>query len=94
MLGKRIKKVRIKAGLTSSSVARVLEIDLRKYMMIENDEIEINYQVIEKLCLLFGCEEKVLLHDDEIIDVFCLKDVEFEEILDILHFRKIYAQIR
>ncbi len=90
----RIKEIRNKVGLTSSLVAQVLGLDLRVYMMIENNELNINSKIIEDLCLIFGCSEKVLLHNHEEIDCLNLKDVNYNELCDIVHFRKIYAQIR
>lgn len=90
----RIKEIRNKVGLTSSLVAQVLGLDLKVYMMLENDEIQLTSKIIEDLCLIFGCDEKVLIHDNEQIDCICLKDVNYNELCDIVHFRKIYALVR
>ena len=90
----RIKEVRNKVGLTSSMVSNYLGIDLKTYMMIENEEFSLNSKIIEQLCLIFGCEEKVLFQKDVEINCICLKDINYEELCDIVHFRKIYAQIR
>ena len=89
----RIKEIRNQTGLTSSLVAQVLGLDLRVYMMIENHEISVTSKIIEELCYIFGCEEKVFFHDIEFTCIN-LKDVNYEELCDIVHFRKIYATMR
>ena len=90
----RIKEIRNKVGLTSSLVAQGLGLDLKVYLMIENNEIEISSKILEELCFIFGCNEKVLLHENEEIEWLNLKNINYQQLCDIVHFRKIYATLR
>ena len=90
----RIKEIRNKVGLTSSLVAQGLGLDLKVYMMIENNEIEMNSKIIEELCLIFGCNEKVLFHETEEFNCLKLENINYQQLCDIVHFRKIYATLR
>ena len=86
-----IKEIRNKVGLTSSLVAQVLGIDLKVYMMIENNEIGLNFKLIENLCLIFGCSEKDLINNSN-ENYYNLSHVNYKELCDIVRFRKIYAK--
>ena len=91
MLGKRIREVRMKVGLTSSVVSNYLGIDLKLYLLIENDCRYIDYDTVSKLCLLFGCNESVLLNHSE-FDCIPLQNVSVHQLNDIVHFRKVCSQ--
>lgn len=90
----RIKEIRNKVGLTSSLVAQSLGLDLKVYLMLENNEIEMNSKILEELCYIFGCNEKIFIHENEEINCMNLENISYQQLCDIVHFRKIYATLR
>lgn len=54
-IGKRIKALRNKSGLTQNKIAKYLSLDQRMIVKIENGKTNITSEVIEKLSFLFGC---------------------------------------
>ena len=91
MLGKRIREVRMKVGLNSSVVSDYLGLDLKLYLLIENDGIFVNYEILSKLCLLFGCNESVLMNNGT-IECISLENMDIHKINELVHFRKVCNQ--
>ncbi len=92
MLGLRIKQLRCGSGLTSSQVASYLHIDLKLYILMENDETMVNAKIVDKLCALYGCDEKVIYDAQEKLicsDMSHLQGVSLEKIANV---RKLYAR--
>lgn len=94
MLGQRIREVREVSGLTSSQVSVYLRVDLKIYLMMENDEFFVKNDTIEKLCRLYGVDEKVFYNKNEKIDCLKLGQVNVSDFMRIARITKMYAQIR
>ncbi|WP_294561097.1 helix-turn-helix transcriptional regulator [uncultured Traorella sp.] len=92
MIGTRMKQLRRGSRLTSSQVARYLHIDLKLYILIESGEVTVTGEIIEKLCALYGCKEKVLYDENEKLvchDMHALNEASLEKVADV---RKLYAR--
>lgn len=94
MLGQRLQEVRKVSGLLSSQVSHYLDVSLKTYLMMEKDDCLIDWDIITRLCDLYGCNEKVFYDSNEKIDCLCLSHVDKNDLKRVARIRKIYAQIR
>ena len=94
MLGHRLQEVRKMSGLLSSEVSYYLDVSLKAYLMMEKDEYLIPWELIYRLCELYGCEEKVFYNEHEKIDCLCLSRVHIQDLKRVARITKIYSQLR
>ena len=69
MLGQRLQEVRKMSGLLSSEVSHYLDVSLKAYLMMEKDDYLVGWDVVNRLCDLYGCKEKVFYDENEKIDL-------------------------
>lgn len=91
MLGQRLKEVRKMSGLLSSDVSYYLDVSLKTYLMMEKNEYLVEWNVITRLCDLYGCRERVFYNDNEKIECLSLSHVKKEDLKRIARIRKIYS---
>lgn len=67
-VGYRIKKLRKKHGYTQKDLAKYLKTSQSYVAKIENNKLQLNEQVLKKLCLLYNCNEEYISEgiEDEI----------------------------
>ncbi len=88
-----MKQLRRGSRLTSSQVARYLHIDLKLYIFNRKRGSDGEGEIVEKLCALYGCKEKVLYdaQRESLFVMICshLKGASLEKVADV---RKLYAR--
>ena len=60
-IGKRIKELRVEAGLTQQRVADILKIDRSNFSKYELGKLEVNNEMLVKLAKLFEVTTDYLL---------------------------------
>lgn len=88
MLGKRMREIREASGLTSGQVSTYLNLNLKGYIMMENDEVFVNGNIIEKLSQLYGCSERTFYQKDEEIHCLNLKNIDTHDLERVAHITK------
>ncbi len=93
MINSEIKKMRMASGLSCTQVAEYLEVDLKVYLLMENENQMVNGEIIEKLCFLYGCNEKTLYFKESFTPCW-MKDFTLKQLQHTATARKLYAQLR
>ncbi len=92
-IGKNIKSMREETNLTQAKVAEYLSVDKDEVVKIENGEIDINSDIIQKLSNLYGCRlDQVLFGRNpkiRIIDTSDLDKLSLEEMISLATVTKI-----
>ena len=65
LIGSRLRELREESKLTQGQMASFLSIDQSYIAKIEKGERNLNVELMEKLCSLFGCSEKYLLGESD-----------------------------
>ena len=94
MLGQRLQEVRKMSGLLSSEVSHYLDVSLKAYLMMENDDYLIEWDVVSRLCDLYGCKEKVFYDLNEKIECMSLAHVDMKDLKRVARIRKLYSLVR
>lgn len=94
----RIKSLRKESKLTQEQMASYLEVDQSLVTKLENGTRNLNVDLIEKICNLFGCTEEYLLGEsDEYIPLnfaFRSNNIQAEDLQSIAMINKIAMNLR
>ena len=94
MLGQRLQEVRKMSGLLSSEVSHYLDVSLKTYLMMESDDYLVEWDVVARLCELYGCKERVFYDLNEKVDCMNLSNVDISDLKRIARIRKLYSFVR
>ena len=94
MLGQRLQEVRKMSGLLSSEVSYYLDVSLKTYLMMESDDYLVEWDVVTRLCDLYGCKERVFYDSSEKVDCLNLSNVDISDLKRIARIRKLYSFVR
>lgn len=94
MLGHRLQEVRKMSGLLSSEVSHYLDVSLKTYLMMESDDYLVEWDVVARLCELYGCKERVFYDLNEKVDCMNLSNVDISDLKRIARIRKLYSFVR
>ena len=94
----RLKELRKKSKLTQAQIAEYLNVDQSLVTKLENGTRNLNSEVIEKLCDLYGCSSKYLVgEDNEFIPLnfaFRSNGINSEDLDAIANINRIVMNIR
>lgn len=94
----RIKLLRKESKLTQEQMASYLGVDQSLVTKLENGTRNLNVDLIEKICNLFGCTEEYLLGEsDEYIPLnfaFRSNNIQAEDLQSIAMINKIAMNLR
>lgn len=94
----RIKLLRKESKLTQEQMASYLNVDQSLVTKLENGTRNLNVDLIEKICNLFGCTEEYLLGEsDEYIPLnfaFRSNNIQAEDLQSIAMINKIAMNLR
>ena len=94
----RIKLLRKESKLTQEQMASYLNVDQSLVAKLENGTRNLNVDLIEKICNLFGCTEEYLLGEcDEYIPLnfaFRSNNIQAEDLQSIAMINKIAMNLR
>lgn len=97
VIGKRLKELR-KGKLTQEQLAQYLDVDQTTIAKLENGTRSFNSDIIEKICILFGCTEEYLLGESEVYIplnfAFRSGNLQPEDLKSIAAINKIVMNIR
>jgi transcriptional regulator with XRE-family HTH domain len=92
-IGKNIKSMREEANLTQAKVAEYLSVDEDEVVKIENGEIDIDLDIIQKLSNLYCCRLDQVLFGrnpkERIIDISDLDESSIGEMISLAAVNKI-----
>lgn len=92
-IGKNIKSMRKEANLTQAKLAEYLSVDEDMVVKIENGEIGIDLDIIQKLSNLYCCRLDQVLFGrnpkERIIDISDLDDLSIGEMISLTAVNKI-----
>lgn len=92
-IGKNIKSMREEANLSKTKVAEYLSVDEDMVIKIENGEIDINSDIIQKLSNLYCCRLDQVLFGrnpkERIIDISKINELSLEEMISLAAVTKI-----
>lgn len=92
-IGKNIKSMREEANLSQTKVAEYLSIDEDEVVKIENGEIDINSDIIQKLSNLYCCRPDQILFErnpkEKIIDISNLDELSLGGMISLAAVTKI-----
>ena len=92
-VGKNIKSMRKEANLTQAKLAEYLFVDEDMVVKIENGEIDIDLDIIQKLSNLYCCRLDQVLFGrnpkERIIDISNLDELSLEEMISLAAVTKI-----
>ncbi len=94
-IARNIKKLRETARFTPNEMALAIGIPGSAYCNYESGEIEVPYDVIEKVSNFFGCDMTVLFEESENVDAmifasaFRLDGMTAEDAAEIMRFKDI-----
>ena len=91
MLGHRLQEVRKMSGLLSSEVSHYLDVSLKAYLMMESDDYLVEWDIVTRLCELYGCKERVFYDSSEKVDCLNLSNVDISDLKRIARIRKLYS---
>lgn len=95
---KRIRALRKESRLTQEQLAGYLEVDQSFITKLENGTRNLNADLIDKLCSLFGCTEEYLMGEDEeylpLNFAFRSSAVQAEDLQSIAVVNKIAMNLR
>lgn len=94
----RLKSLRKESKLTQEQMADYLEVDQSLVTKLENGTRNLNVDLIEKICNLFGCTDEYLLGErDEYIPLnfaFRSNNIQAEDLQSIAMINKIAMNLR
>lgn len=94
----RIKSLRKESKLTQEQMASYLDVDQSLVTKLENGTRNLNVDLIEKICNLFGCTDEYLLGEsDEYIPLnfaFRSNNIQAEDLQSIAMINKIVMNLR
>ena len=94
----RIKSLRKESKLTQEQMASYLDVDQSLVTKLENGTRNLNVDLIEKICNLFGCTDEYLLGEsDEYIPLnfaFRSNNIQAEDLQSIAMINKIAINLR
>ena len=97
-LDQRIKLLRKESKLTQEQMASYLNVDQSLVTKLENGTRNLNVDLMEKICNLFGCTEEYLLGEsDEYIPLnfaFRSNNIQAEDLQSIAMINKIAMNLR
>jgi len=97
-LSQRIKSLRKESKLTQEQMASYLDVDQSLVTKLENGTRNLNVDLIEKICNLFGCTDEYLLGEsDEFIPLnfaFRSNNIQAEDLKSIAMINKIAMNLR
>ena len=92
-IGKNIKSMREESNLSRAKVAEYLSVDEDRVIKIENGEIDINLDIIQKLSNLYCCRLDQVLFGrnpkERIIDISKINELSLEEMISLAAVTKI-----
>ena len=92
-IGKNIKSMREESNLSQAKIAEYLSVDEDMVIKIENGEIDIDLDIIQKLSNLYGCRLDQVLFSrnpkERIIDISDLDELSLEEMISLAAVNKI-----
>lgn len=92
-IGKNIKSMREEANFSKAKIAEYLSVDEDMVVKIENGEIDIDLDIIQKLSNLYGCRLDQVLFGrnpkERIIDISNLDELSLEEMISLAAVTKI-----
>lgn len=91
MVGQRLQEVRKMSGLLSSEVSFYLDVSLKAYLMMEKDDYLVDWDILSRLCDLYGCKERVFYDVNEKIECLKLSNVDISDLKRIARIRKLYS---
>jgi len=97
-IGHKVKRLREKAGLNQSQIAKFLDVDQSYISKCENDERQLNLDSLEKLCNLFGYAMTDIIRLDSPIEAlnfaFRSSAIENDDLIAISDINKIALNIQ
>ena len=94
----RIKVLRKESKLTQEQMANYLNVDQSLVTKLENGTRNLNVDLVEKICNLFGCTEEYLLGEsDEYLPLnfaFRSNNIQAEDLHSIAMINKIAMNLR
>lgn len=94
----RIKLLRIESKLTQEQMASYLDVDQSLVTKLENGSRNLNVNLMDKICNLFGCTEEYLLGEsDEYIPLnfaFRSNNIQAEDLQSIAMINKLAMNLR
>lgn len=92
-IGKNIKSMREESNLSRAKVAEYLSVDEDMVIKIENGEIDINSDIIQKLSNLYCCRLDQVLFGrnpkERAIDISKINELSLEEMISLAAVTKI-----
>lgn len=96
--GQRMKKLRMESKLTQAQIADYLQVDQSLVTKLENGTRNMNVELLEKLCNLYGCTESYLLGEDDtyipLNFAFRASNIQTEDLESIAMMNKIAGNLR
>ena len=95
IVGENLKRFRIASDYSQSDVAEYINIDRGAYANYESGSREMPYQLVLKVCELYGISLSMLFDEDpskienELVCAFRIKEINTEDIKEMSHFKNI-----
>jgi transcriptional regulator with XRE-family HTH domain len=96
-IGRKLKGLRERMGLKQSQIAEFLDVDQSLVSKFEKDERQINVDMLERLCGLFGCSISYFFEDAELKNLeyaMMSNNIKGEDLESIAEINRIAMNIR